>query len=90
MVSSGRRLDKGAWHYPTGQAAMYDPLYLLLVAAVSALAAVSLVRPDPLRLAWRRVEPEPVTPSTGAPPPQSKPQPAAVPQEPRTTRADDA
>lgn len=40
--------------YPTGEAAMYDLLYLAGVAAVSALAAVSLVRPDPLRLSLRR------------------------------------
>ncbi|HEY0639482.1 MAG TPA: polyprenol phosphomannose-dependent alpha 1,6 mannosyltransferase MptB [Pseudonocardiaceae bacterium] len=40
--------------YPSGEGAMYDPLYLLGVAAVSVLAAVSLVRPDPLRLGPRR------------------------------------
>jgi alpha-1,6-mannosyltransferase len=39
--------------YPTGEAAMYDILYLLGVAGVSILAAVSLVRPDPLRLSGR-------------------------------------
>jgi alpha-1,6-mannosyltransferase len=40
--------------YPNGQAAMYDVPYLIGVAAISALAAVSLVRPDPLRLSRRR------------------------------------
>lgn len=40
--------------YPTGEAAMYDVPYLMGVAAVSALAAVSLLRPDPLRLSLRR------------------------------------
>lgn len=40
--------------YPTGEAAMYNPLYLLGVAAVSILAAISLVRPDPLRLSPHR------------------------------------
>jgi alpha-1,6-mannosyltransferase len=39
--------------YPTGEAAMYDGLYLVGVAAVSVLAAVSLVRPDPLRLSGK-------------------------------------
>jgi alpha-1,6-mannosyltransferase len=40
--------------YPTGEAAMYNVLYLVGVAAVSVLAAVSLVRPDPLGLSLRR------------------------------------
>jgi len=40
--------------YPSGEAAMYDVPYLIGVAAVSALAAVSLVRPDPLGLSLRR------------------------------------
>lgn len=39
--------------YPDGEAAMYDPIFLLGVAAVSALAAYSLVYPDPLRLSPR-------------------------------------
>jgi len=49
--------------YPTGEGAMYDAPYLLGVAAVSALAAVSLVRPDPLGLALRR----PATPPDAQP-----------------------
>jgi alpha-1,6-mannosyltransferase len=40
--------------YPDGEAAMYDPIYLLGLAGVSALAAYSLVHPDPLRLSLRR------------------------------------
>jgi alpha-1,6-mannosyltransferase len=40
--------------YPTGESGMYEPAYLAGVAAVSALAAISLVRPDPLGLALRR------------------------------------
>lgn len=40
--------------YPTGEAAMYDVPYLIGVAAVSAFAALSLVRPDPLGLSLRR------------------------------------
>ncbi|MBP2473747.1 alpha-1,6-mannosyltransferase [Crossiella equi] len=36
--------------YPTGDSALYDWTYLAGAFAVSALAAVSLVRPDPLRL----------------------------------------
>jgi alpha-1,6-mannosyltransferase len=40
--------------YPTGEGAMYDVPYLIGVAAVSALAAMSLLRPDPLGLSLRR------------------------------------
>ena len=54
--------------YPTGEAAMYDALYLLGVAAVSALAAVSLVRPDPLRLSMRR-------PTAASPPASARTEP---------------
>ncbi len=53
--------------YPSGEAAMYDPLYLLGVAAVSALAAFSLVRPDPLRLSLRRPTPPPTGPGATRP-----------------------
>jgi alpha-1,6-mannosyltransferase len=39
--------------YPSGESGLYDWLYVLGAAAVSVLAAVSLVRPDPLRLSSR-------------------------------------
>jgi alpha-1,6-mannosyltransferase len=38
-------------YYPNGEDALYNWPYLALCAALSALAAVSLLRPDPLRLA---------------------------------------
>ncbi len=38
-------------YYPNGEDALYNPPYLLLCAALSLLAAISLARPDPLRLA---------------------------------------
>ncbi len=38
-------------YYPNGEDALYNWPYLALCAAVAALAAVSLLRPDPLRLA---------------------------------------
>jgi alpha-1,6-mannosyltransferase len=44
--------------YPTGETALYDWLYLLGAAGVSVLAAVSLVRPDPLGLKFRKPLPE--------------------------------
>lgn len=37
-------------YYPGGEDALYNLPYLLLCAGVAALAAVSLVRPDPLRI----------------------------------------
>lgn len=39
--------------YPNGEGAMYNVPYLIGLAAVSALAAVSLIRPDPLGLSSR-------------------------------------
>jgi alpha-1,6-mannosyltransferase len=39
------------FYYPNGEDALYNPPYLLVCAAVAVLAAVSLLRPDPLRLA---------------------------------------
>jgi alpha-1,6-mannosyltransferase len=39
--------------YPNGEAGMYNVLYLIGLAAVSTLAAVSLTRPDPLGLSSR-------------------------------------
>jgi alpha-1,6-mannosyltransferase len=47
--------------YPDGEIALYHPVYVLGALAVSALAAVSLVRPDPLRLfsSARRDDPPP-------------------------------
>ncbi|NUT46520.1 MAG: polyprenol phosphomannose-dependent alpha 1,6 mannosyltransferase MptB [Saccharothrix sp.] len=39
--------------FPNGDTALYSWVYLVLVAAVSALACVSLTRPDPLRLSGR-------------------------------------
>jgi alpha-1,6-mannosyltransferase len=57
--------------YPNGEGAMYDWAYLAGVAAVSALAAVSLVRPDPLRLSLRR--PRPAEPSESAEPVSKQP-----------------
>jgi alpha-1,6-mannosyltransferase len=54
--------------YPTGESGMYAPGYLAGVAAVSALAAVSLVRPDPLGLTLRRPRAAaPATPPAGSP-----------------------
>jgi alpha-1,6-mannosyltransferase len=53
-------------YYPNGEDALYNWPYLAGCAAVAALAAVSLLRPDPLRLApgarnrERRPAPEPV------------------------------
>lgn len=38
-------------YYPDGEDALYNPVYLIAWLAVAVLAAVSLVRPDPLRLA---------------------------------------
>lgn len=46
--------------YPSGESALYDWLYVLGAAAISVLAAVSLVRPDPLRLGR---QPRPPAPS---------------------------
>ena len=39
------------FYYPAGEDALYNPPYLLLCAAFALLAAVSLTRKDPLRLA---------------------------------------
>jgi len=49
--------------YPSGESALYDWLYLLGAAAISVLAAVSLVRPDPLRLGRQPRPPGPPSPS---------------------------
>jgi alpha-1,6-mannosyltransferase len=38
-------------YYPSGEDALYNPPYLLLCGAMALLAAVSLGRRDPLRLA---------------------------------------
>ncbi len=43
--------------YPTGEMALYSPLYLAGTALASALAATALRRPDPLRIRPRRAEP---------------------------------
>ncbi len=42
--------------YPTGEAALYSPIYLAGTALASALAATALRRPDPLRIRRRPVE----------------------------------
>jgi alpha-1,6-mannosyltransferase len=54
--------------YPSGESAMYDWLYVLGAVAMSVLAAVSLVRPDPLRLSSRST-----TPGTPARAPEAAP-----------------
>jgi alpha-1,6-mannosyltransferase len=43
--------------FPNGDTALYSGMYLVMTAAVSALAAVSLTRPDPLQLSNRYVRP---------------------------------
>ncbi|WP_016696877.1 polyprenol phosphomannose-dependent alpha 1,6 mannosyltransferase MptB [Actinoalloteichus spitiensis] len=48
--------------FPDGDTALYSWLYLLGALAVSVLAAVSLVRPDPLRLSTKRPGTMPSTP----------------------------
>ncbi|GAA2553668.1 polyprenol phosphomannose-dependent alpha 1,6 mannosyltransferase MptB [Pseudonocardia hydrocarbonoxydans] len=47
-------------YYPDGEAALYDLAVLGIGAALAALAAVSLLRPDPLGLARRPVGADPV------------------------------
>jgi alpha-1,6-mannosyltransferase len=60
-------------YYSNGEDALYNPPYLIAWALVGLLAAVSLVRPDPLRLsagAWERARrpfPEPPVPATASP-----------------------
>jgi alpha-1,6-mannosyltransferase len=55
--------------YPTGEMALYSPIYLAGTALASALAAVSLRRPDPLRIRHQPAEEharprlEPLTPA---------------------------
>jgi alpha-1,6-mannosyltransferase len=39
--------------FPNGDTALYSGMYLVMTAAVSALAAISLTRPDPLQLSSR-------------------------------------
>ncbi|HEU5474685.1 MAG TPA: polyprenol phosphomannose-dependent alpha 1,6 mannosyltransferase MptB [Actinophytocola sp.] len=48
---------------PAGEDQLYQPLYLLLAVAVSVLAGVSLLRPDPLRLSIRADREEQAAPS---------------------------
>ena len=45
--------------YPTGNSALYDWAVLPVLIMIAALTAISLVRPDPLRLSHRRPEPLP-------------------------------
>ncbi|MGH4021247.1 MAG: polyprenol phosphomannose-dependent alpha 1,6 mannosyltransferase MptB [Pseudonocardiaceae bacterium] len=55
--------------YPTGDAALYNPVYMVGTVIVSAVAAMALLRPDPLRVHARRALPDP-EPATPAPEPQ--------------------
>lgn len=48
--------------YPTGEAALYSPIYLAGTALATALAATALYRPDPLRIRPRPAE-EPAQPA---------------------------
>ncbi|MQA17284.1 MAG: hypothetical protein GEV09_25115 [Pseudonocardiaceae bacterium] len=52
--------------YPTGEAALYSPVYLLGTVLVSAVAAAALQRPDPLRI---RPRPRPADVAQPAPEP---------------------
>jgi alpha-1,6-mannosyltransferase len=58
-------------YYPTGETALYNWGFLVLALAGAALAAVSLLRPDPLRLRRprRAADPVPVEPLLVAPTP---------------------
>jgi alpha-1,6-mannosyltransferase len=59
-------------YYTNGEDALYNPPYLIAWGLVAVLAAVSLVRPDPLRLSARAGQrdrqpfPEPSVPATAA------------------------
>jgi alpha-1,6-mannosyltransferase len=65
-------------YYPNGEDALYNWPYLGLCALVAGLAAVSLVRPDPLRLAaGARRPPRSAPPRPVAAAPQPAPAPAA-------------
>lgn len=67
-------------YYPNGEDALYNPLYLLFCGAVSLLAAVSLARRDPLRLAaGARQKPAPGAVVTEFPTASSTASPGATP-----------
>jgi alpha-1,6-mannosyltransferase len=45
--------------YPSGGTALYDWGYMFVILAVSVLAAVSLLKPDPLKLSLRFIKDAP-------------------------------